>query len=211
MRLARVEASGMFARAVRPRVLALCLLAALAAAGCGGKQQDADEPSGEFPLEVVSARFPTSQTLAQPTLFVMRVRNTGDKEIPNLAVTVTTDASTRGDSMSAFGQNLQDQTLADRNRPVWIVDKDPTGGQTAYTNTWAFGPIPAGATKTVRWRVTAVRAGDFVVRYRVAPGLNGKARSAAGSKVSGSFRVKIDNKPVAARVDENGRVVRGGD
>jgi hypothetical protein len=201
----------MFARAVRHSVLAVCLLAALAAAGCGGKQQDADEPSGEFPLEIVSARFPTAQTLAQPTLFVMRVRNTGDREIPNLAVTVTTDAATRGDSMSAFGQNAADQTLADRSRPVWIVDKDPTGGQTAYTNTWAFGPIPAGKTKTVRWRVTAVRAGDFTVRYRVAPGLNGKARSASGSKVSGSFRVKIDNKPVAARVGANGQVVRGSD
>jgi hypothetical protein len=201
----------MFARAVRPRVLALCLLAALPAAACGGSRQDADEPSGEFALEVVSARFPTSQTLSEPTLFVMRVRNTGDKEIPNLAVTVTTDAATRGDSVSAFGQNLQDPTLADRNRPVWIVDRDPTGGQTAYTDTWAFGPIGAGQTKTVRWRVTAVRAGSFTVRYRVAPGLNGKARSASGSKVSGSFRVKIDDKPVPAHVDENGNVIRGED
>jgi hypothetical protein len=201
----------MFARAVRSRVLALCLLAALPAAACGGSRQDADEPSGEFALEVVSARFPTSQTLSEPTLFVMRVRNTGDKEIPNLAVTVTTDAATRGDSVSAFGQNLQDQTLADRSRPVWIVDRDPTGGQTAYTDTWAFGPIGAGQTKTVRWRVTAVRAGSFTVRYRVAPGLNGKARSASGSKVSGSFRVKIDDKPVPAHVDENGNVIRGED
>jgi hypothetical protein len=201
----------MFARAVRPPVLALCLLFALAAVGCGGTRQDADEPSGEFGLEVVSAKFPASQTLAQSSLFVMRVRNTGDREIPNLAVTVTTDAASRGDSVSAFGQNLQDQTLADRNRPVWIVDQDPTGGQTAYTDTWAFGPIGAGQTKVVRWRVTAVRAGSFTVRYRVAPGLNGKARSAAGSKVTGSFRVKIDDKPVPARVNENGKVVRGSD
>jgi hypothetical protein len=201
----------MFARAVRLRVLAPCLLAALAAAGCGGTRQDADEPSGEFALEVVSARFPASQTLSQPARFVMRVRNTGDKDIPNLAVTVTTDAKSRGDSVSAFGQNLQDQTLANRARPVWIVDRDPSGGQTAYTNTWAFGPIGAGQTRTVIWRVTAVRAGTYTVRYRVAPGLNGKARSTSGSKVSGSFRVKVDNQPVPAHVDENGRVVRGSD
>jgi hypothetical protein len=129
--------------------------------------------------------------------------------VPNLAITVTTDASTRGDSVTAFGQNLADTTLASRARPVWVVDKDPSGGQTAYTNTWAFGPIPAGGTKIVRWRVTAMRAGHFVLRYRVAPGLNGKARNKAGSKVSGSFAVTIDNAPPPARVDEDGNVVRG--
>jgi hypothetical protein len=198
----------MFARAVRPRVLALCLLAAGVAA-CGGTHQDADEPSGDFPLDVVSARFPAAQTLAQPALMVMRIRNTGDREIPNLAVTITTEPAIRGGSVSAFGQSVGDPTLANRDRPVWIVDRDPSAGQTAHTDTWAFGPIPAGGTKTVRWRVTAVRAGSFTVRYRVAPGLNGKAHSAAGSKDSGTFRVTIDDEPVAAHVGENGRVVRG--
>jgi hypothetical protein len=194
---------------MRPGLIAAGLLAALLAPGCGGQRQDADEPSGEFPLEVVSASFPRAQSMSQSSLLVMRVRNTGDQEIPNLAVTVTTDAATRGDSVTAFGQNLADATVADRGRPVWIVDRDPTGGQSAYTNTWSFGPIAAGATKIVRWRVTAVRAGQFTVRYRAAPGLNGKARSAAGSKVSGSFRVRIDDTPPPSHVDENGKVVRG--
>ena len=46
------------------------------------------------------------------------------------------------------------------------------------------------------------------MRYRVSPGLNGKARSASGSKVSGSFRVRIDDTPPPSRVDEDGNVVR---
>jgi hypothetical protein len=199
----------MFARAMRSGSIVAGLLAALLAAGCGGQRQDADEPSGEFPLEIVSARFPSTQTLSQSALMVMRVRNTGDREIPNLAITVSTDATTGGDSVTAFGQNLEDTTLADRARPVWVVDRDPSGGQSAYTNTWSFGPIPAGGAKVVRWRVTAVRAGHYLLRYRVAPGLAGKARSAAGSKVSGSFDVTIDDTPPPARVDEDGKVVRG--
>ena len=197
----------MFARAMPRRVL--LLVALLVLAGCGGQRQDADEPSGEFPLEVVSAKFPRAQTLSQSAVLAMRVRNKGDREVPNLAITVTTDASTKGDSVTAFGQNLADTTLASRARPVWIVDEDATHGQSAYTNTWAFGPIPAGGSKIVRWRVTAVRAGHYVVRYRVAPGLNGKARNAAGSKVSGSFDVRIDATPPPSRVDEDGNVVRG--
>jgi hypothetical protein len=199
----------MFARAMRPVSIAAGLLGVLLAAGCGGQRQDADEPSGEFPLEVVSARFPRAQTISQSALMIMHVRNTGDREIPNLAVTVTTDARNRGDSVSAFAQNVDDATLADRSRPVWIVDRDPSGGQTAHTDTWAFGPIPAGASKVVRWRVTAVRAGHYTVRYRVSPGLNGKARSAAGSKVAGSFDVTIDDTPPPSQVDEDGNVVRG--
>jgi hypothetical protein len=198
----------MFARAMRPGLIAAGLLAALLAAGCGGQRQDADEPSGEFALDVVAADFPRAQKIAESATLEMQVRNTGDKEIPNLAVTVTTDAETRGDSVTAFGQNLEDTTVADRARPVWIVDSDPSGGQSAYTNTWSFGRLGAGRIKTVRWKVTALRAGRYTVRYRVSPGLNGKARSASGSKVSGSFRVRIDDKPPPSRVDEDGNVVR---
>ncbi len=45
----------------------LVVLVAVLAAGCGGPaRQDADEPSGDFKVEIVSASFPKSQHIAKP-------------------------------------------------------------------------------------------------------------------------------------------------
>ena len=69
-------------------------VAALAVAGCGGgERQDADEPSGTFQVAVVNASFPTKQHLAKPERFVIAVRNTGRKTVPNVAVTVNSFAA----------------------------------------------------------------------------------------------------------------------
>ena len=65
----------------------------LAACG-GGERQDEDEPEGEFPVEVVSAEFAPKQRLAQTSDLTLQVRNSGDEVIPDLAVTVFTDADT---------------------------------------------------------------------------------------------------------------------
>ena len=91
---------------------------------------------------------------------------------------------------------------------MWIVDRDPEGGQSAYTNTWAVGRMFPGETKDVEWQLTAVRPGNYKVNYRVAPGLNGKAVAANGQKVAGSFDVTISDEPVPARVNDKGEVVR---
>jgi hypothetical protein len=185
----------------------LCVLA-LAAAGCGGDRQDADEPEGEFTLDVVKASFPAEQTVAQHATMRLTVRNTDDRELPNLAVTVETDPGGGGKAPTAFGQGESDTRLADANRPVWIVDRDPEGGQSAYTNTWALGRMFPGETKEVEWRLTAVRPGTYKINYRIAPGLNGKAVAANGQKVTGSFDVTISDEPVPARVNDKGEVVR---
>ena len=125
-----------------------------------------------------------------------------------MAVTITTDPGKDGQAPTAFGQAKTDSRLADPNRPVWIVDKDPSGGQSAYTNTWAVGRMFPGETKDVEWQLTAVRPGTYKVNYRVAPGLNGKAVAANGQKVAGSFDVTISDEPVPARVNDKGEVVR---
>jgi hypothetical protein len=70
-------------------------LSAVGLAACGGgERQDADEPEGEFPVEIVSAEFADKQRLAQTSDFTLEVRNSGDETIPDLAVTVFTDPDT---------------------------------------------------------------------------------------------------------------------
>ena len=172
------------------------------AAGCGPHKprQDTDEPYGIYKVRVVKASFPTAQKLAKTSIFRLVVRNVDTRTIPDLAVTV-----------DSFTTRSQQPGLADPNRPVWIVDEGPTGGTTAYANTWALGSVPPGATRTFVWKVTAVQAGTHTVKYRVAAGLNGKARAKVNGQpdFQGSFTVAISGKPAQSRVDpETGKVVR---
>ena len=67
--------------------IAAIALAALASCG-GGDPQDANEPEGDFEVEVVSATFPEKQKLGKSSDFEITVRNAGDEAVPNLAVTV---------------------------------------------------------------------------------------------------------------------------
>jgi hypothetical protein len=190
--------------------IAPLLLATLVVAGCGsGPRQDADEPSGSYKLEVAAAKFPASQSIAQDSRMIVTVRNDDTKAAPNVAVTVETDPSKAGQGTVAFGQRVDDSRLSDNERPVWIVNEGPPGGDSAATNTWALGRLGAGETKTFTWKVTAVEAGTYTLRYRISPGLAGKAKLAAGGRTDGLFKVTIDDKPVPARVNDKGQVVRG--
>ncbi len=183
---------------------------ALSVGGCGGgPRQDASEKKANYRLEVASASFPAQQAIAQRSTLAIRVHNTDTKTAPNVAVTVETAAAKPGQSSTAFGQAGGDSRQADANRPVWIVDTGPTGGDSAASNTWALGRLAPGQTRTFQWRVTAVLPGNYTINYRVSPGLNGNARLAGGGRTKGSFKVNIDDKPVPARVDDNGNVVRG--
>ena len=184
-------------------------LVGLALSGCGSERQDEDEPEGEFTLEIVDASFPARQTTAQHATMRLSVRNTDDRNLPNLAVTIDTEAPGGGEPASAFAVTSTDPRLADPDRPVWIVDRGPEGGDAAATNTWSLGPVFPGQTREVEWRLTAVRPGNYTVNYRVSPGLDGKAVPANGQRTTGSFRVRISDEPVPARVNAKGEVVRG--
>ncbi|MDA0180889.1 hypothetical protein OJ997_11340 [Solirubrobacter phytolaccae] len=188
---------------------ALPILAVLVVAGCGGDaRQDADEPSGEFKVEVVDASFPARQHVAENVELKVKVRNSeSDESLRNVAVTVETKP--RGsDAALAFGQNKRGAGLADAGRPVWVLDEGPKGGETAYVNTWLAGTLGPGREKELVWKLVPARAGTYDISYRVSPGLTGKARAAEGD-TAGSFTVVISGDPVPARVGEDGEVERG--
>ena len=191
------------------RACALAGVLSAGIAGCGGgERQDANEKAGTYKVEVVDASFPAKQSISNTSEMKIRVRNADSKELPNVAVTIeTTPAGKTGGAPQAFSASVQDENLSDPSRPIWIVDSYPSGGDTAYTNTWALGPLKAGATKTFRWKVTAVKPGDYTVGYKVSPGLNGKAKPATGEG-NGEFKVAISDTPPDARVDDNGEVVQ---
>jgi hypothetical protein len=174
--------------------------ASLFASGCGGggERQDKDEPSGDYKVEIVQAKFPDGQSLAKRSELVIAVKNVDTKTIPNASVTV-----------NSFDQRKNDPNLADPSRPLFVVNRGPRGGDTAYVGTWALGPLKPGQVKIFRWDVTAVKAGAYNVRYAVAAGLDGKAKAvlAGGGKPTGEFRGEVSNKAPKARVADDGSVV----
>jgi hypothetical protein len=193
---------------------AIALAGVVAAAGCGGgERQDADEPEGRFPVQVLSASFPERQKLAESSNLVITVRNAGRRTIPNIAVTV-----------DGFSYRRNDPDLADRERPRFVVNgvpveiggfpeaknATPRGCDTAYVNTWACGPLRPDAQTTFRWSVTAVQAGPFTIDWRVAAGLDGKARAVGvgdGEAPSGSFAGSVSSRPPQVRIGEDGRTI----
>jgi hypothetical protein len=193
---------------------ALALAGVALFAGCGGgERQDEDEPEGDFKVEVTRASFPKEQRLAQSSDLVITVRNAGTRTIPNIAMTV-----------EGFNFRADDVTLADPERPQFVVnglpreiggfpeakDATPLGCDTAYVDTWACGRLEAGAEKTFRWSVTAVKAGHYRISYSVAAGLDGKAKAvgaAAGGPPRGSFTGTVSDQAPEVRVADDGKTV----
>jgi hypothetical protein len=198
------------------------MVAGLAACG-GGERQDADEPSGKFPVEIVTSKFATRQLLAQTSFLRLGVRNSGDKTIPNMAITIFVDPN----SIRPFSIRDPQPDLAAPDRPVWILENEypklaapgeslselesapPAGAETANSKTFAFGPVGPDDEVDAVWKVTPVKAGDFTVHYRVDAGLTGKAKAvtANDSPPTGEFAVRISSTPPQTRVNDQGQVV----
>ena len=199
----------------RRNLCALALAGVLAGVGCGGaERQDEDEREGDYAVELVRASFPEGdQKLAKSSNLLITVRNAGEDTIPNIAVTV-----------DGFNYRKPDPELADPERPQFVIngrpreiggfpeakDASPLGCDTAYVNTWACGPLASGKQKTFRWSVTAVKAGDFEIKWRVAAGLDGKAKAVSaggGAAPSGTFSGQVSDEAPEVRVADDGETV----
>jgi len=168
--------------------------------GCGGgERQDTGEKGATYDVDVVAADFPKDQSISSPAELTIDVRNTGDHAIPDLAVSL--------DGVST----LNDQPgLSDPIEPVWVVADSPASGDTAYDFTWAVGKLDAGATKSLRWRLTPATPGTHTLKWTVAAGLHGKAKARlkGGGLPTGEFTVRVSDAPQQATVDpDTGAVV----
>ena len=166
---------------------------------CGsGQRQDANEPSGNFPVQVTTAKFPNHQKLAETSDLELAIKNAGDKTIPDLAVTINTQAeghpnlkspaTSTGSGQGSFNIRVDEPNLASPFRPVWIleeqlpeahhatrsrskIEKAPTAGaEAAQTDTFQFGSVPPGDSKDIAWRVTPVAPGPTRSTTRSRPG-----------------------------------------
>jgi len=164
----------------------------------------------------VRATFPEEQKLAKSSDLIVTLRNAGRETIPNITVTV-----------NGLDRRKKDPDLADPTRPVFALngvqveiagfpeakDASPRGCDSAYVNTWACGPLRPDQQKTFRWSVTAVQAGDFKIDWRVAAGLDGKAKAVApggGPAPRGQFSGSISDEAPDVRVADDGKTIVSG-
>jgi hypothetical protein len=217
----RTHASRSRLRALTTGVLAAAL--AVSIASCGGEaSSDANEASGNFPVRVTEAEFPTSQRLGQTSLMHLGIRNAGEKKIPALTVTVSIAGKEGQSSTIPFGIRDPQPDLAQPDRPVWVLSaryprfagsSEPAGGETPNPRTYDFGPLKAGATTNLVWKLNAVKAGRYTLLYSIDAGLGGgaKATGPGGVRAGGSFVVRIDDAPYGTEVRPNGEVAPTGE
>lgn len=203
-----------------PMILPALLATACAVliGGCGGAaRQDAGEPDTTYTVAITRATFPAEQSIVAPATMTIAVRNTSATTMPNVSVTV-----------DSFDYTSDYPGLASRTKPIWIVEQGPGttpralvatqtisppgGGETAYVNTWALGPLAAGHTRTFTWHVTPIRAGAYTVHYLVAAGLSGRSHAllADGSTPRGDFDVTIAPRPPSRHINPStGQIAPG--
>lgn len=211
-------------RRIAAPALSLVGALTLVLSGCGGgpKRQDAKEPKGEFPVRVLKAEFPSDQKLAKDSRMVIEVENAGQKTIPLISVTVKCKPGLGGSFQTAIPEETGDE--ADPQRPQFVVNKIPTATprqnppldpaplerSSAYVDTYPLGPLAPGDSKEFVWDVTAVKAGDYKLCWRVNAGLYGKAKAVPasdGGPINGEFSGSISREAPKSRIADDGETV----
>jgi hypothetical protein len=190
----------------------------LAACGGGESSSNANEPSSTYDVRVTEARFPTEQDLGQTSLLRIGVRNSGEKTVPALTVSLSIGGKEGSNSKLPFGIRDPQEGLAQPDRPVWVLAQHypklegtsgPGGASTFNAKTFTFGPLKPGKSILAVWKLSAVKAGDFTLLYRVGAGLGGKAKAETEGGVTpgGSFAVDITSDLPSTEVTDDGEVI----
>ena len=128
---------------------------------------------------------------------------------PCSAATRRTARTARSTARSRAQQQADKNRPDVRRRPDPRLGRGPTSRQeldplersSAYVDTYTLGPLGPNRTATFEWKVTAVHAGDFRICYRVAAGLDGKAkavpRAAAAADLQASGRATVERRAAA--------------
>jgi hypothetical protein len=198
-------------------VAAVAVAALLAA--CGGESSsDANEQAGTYDVRVTEAAFPAEQRLGQTSLMRIGVRNTGEKTVPALTVTVSIAGEEGKNSSLPFGIRDPQPGLAQPYRPVWVLaqtyprldgSSEPGGTSTSNSKTFSLGALKPGKSVTAIWKLSAVRAGRYTVLYDIGAGFGGtaKARTAGGVSPGGSFVTEISAALPDVEVTDSGEVL----
>lgn len=184
----------------------------------GGSSSDANEETGNFSVDVTSAEFPTKQELGQTSLLRLGLHNAGRKTVPALTVSFSIAGKEGRTSNLPFGIHDPQPELAQPDRPVWVLaehypklagSSEPGGAETSSPKTFDFGPLKAGDTVDVVWKLSAVKSGPYVLTYAIGAGLTAasKATTNGGAAPGGSFAVRIASATPNKVVNGRGEVV----
>ena len=193
-------------------------VAVLLGACGGGSSSDSNEPAGTYSMRVTNVSFPTEQRLGQTSLLRIGVRNTGDRTVPALSVTIGVGGKEGEHSSLPFGVRDPQPGLAQPDRPVWVLaatyprlfgSSEPGGASTSNPKTFGFGPLKPGETTEAVWKLSAVKAGKWDLVYLVNAGLGEqtKAVTKGGVAPGGSFATEITAALPETEVTDSGEVV----
>jgi hypothetical protein len=192
---------------------------ALSVAACGEESSsNANERAGKYAVKVTEASFPTKQKLGSTSLMRLGIRNTGRKTIPALTVNVSVAGKEGRGSTLPFAIRDPQPELAQPDRPVWVLaehypkfagSSDPGGAETSNQKTYDFGPLKAGKSADLIWKLSAVKSGHYTLVYAVEAGLSGstKAETTGGVAPGGSFTVQISSAALNKEVTDSGEVL----
>jgi hypothetical protein len=215
--------SGRHGRGARLRVVVAGLIAAMAVtllASCGDEDSSGEEPDKPpvYHVKLTESLIPVNWRVGETYRMFLGFRNAGKNTVPNLAVTVTILGKAGRASSLPFGIHDPTPGVAQPDRPVWVLEagypklqgsKGPGGASTSNPKTFAFGPLKPGQGKKMEWKLTAVRPGDYGIRYEGAGDIDGESKTYTYDKIppGGEFGVTIKTALPNTEVTDSGEVV----